>query len=178
MRSLMLSAATLLFAATPALAQTQPAGQAAAAASVDGFARAAAQSSLAEVLMSSMAIQKTGDERVQDFAWTMLDHHARAMGDLAEALSAGAAALPTEPSAEQQATLQRMQGMSGAQFDQMYFAHQLDSHRRAISVYEQGARLPDAKVAGYARSTLPLLQAHQRIAQTKQAEPPQPLPNQ
>lgn len=180
MRSCLAALAAALATVTfcpPAMAQTRPADQAAPA-GVDQFARTAAQSNLSEVLLAAMALQKTNDKRVQDDAWTMLDHHSRAMGDLAEALSEGAAVLPTEPSTEQQNSLQRMRGLSGAQFDQAYFAYQLDAHQRAIDLYEQGGRLPDQKLANYARVTLPVLRAHREITQMRQAQPPQPMPGQ
>lgn len=175
MRTLLITAA--LLASIPALGQAQPAGQGAAAAQgVDAFARAAAENSLSEMLMSSLALQKSNDDRVRDYAWTMIDHHARATGDLAEALPEAAAVLPTEPSSEQQATIRRMQGMTGAQFDQAYLSGQVESHRRAVALFEGGSRLADPKVSDYARSTLPVLRAHLEIAQQKQAEPPRPMP--
>jgi len=187
------AAIAMLFASPPVIAQaqpsqpaqppqsaqaTQPAQRGVTVNGVDEFAQTAAQNNLTEVLLSTMALQKTNDKRVQDYAWTMLDHHARATGDLAEALSAGATALPTEPSAQQQAILQRMQGMEGTQFDQAFFAYQLDAHQQAISLFEQGERLADESVARYARATLPVLRAHQEITQIKQSEPPQPIPGQ
>jgi len=172
------AAIAIIFASPPVLAQAQPTQQPAAVNDVDEFASTAAQNNLTEVLLSTMALQKTTDKRVQDYAWTMLDHHARATGDLAEALSPGAAALPTEPNAEQQATVQRMGQMNGTQFDQAFFDYQLQAHQRAVSLFEQGGRLSDEAVARYARATLPVLRAHLEITQLKQSEPPQPMPGQ
>lgn len=178
MRLLTRAAIVVSLACSPALAQAQQATQAAAPIEVDGFARAAAESSLSQVLLSSMALQKTKDKRVQDNAWTMLDHHSRAMGELAEALSEGAASLPTEPSSEQRANLQRMRDLSGTQFDQAYFAYQLEAHQRAIGLFERAGQVSDRKVAQYARVTLPVLRAHREIAQYRQGQPPQPMPAQ
>lgn len=175
MRLLSFAVTAALLASMPATASGQPRQQAAASADVDTFARAAAQNSLTEVLLASMALQKTSDRRVREYAWTMLDHHARAMGDLAEALSAGAAALPTEPSAEQSAALERLRGMSGAQFDQAYLAHETSAHQRAVIVFEQGSRVSDRQVAQYASTTLPILRAHREIVEIRQSQPPQPM---
>jgi putative membrane protein len=177
MRSLHLAAATML-ALAPLAASAQEASEPAAAAGVDEFALVAARNSLTEVLMSTMALQKTSDRRVEEHAWTMLDHHGRAMGDLAEALSPEAAVLPTEPSAEQAAMLEEMREMDGAEFDEAYLLHQLDAHGRAVAVFEQGAQVPDEEVAQYARTTLPILRAHLEIAEMRHAQPPQPIPGQ
>ncbi len=184
MRFLTHAAIVLSLACSPTLAQaqqsqpTQRTTQAAAPIEVDAFARAAAENNLSQVLLSSMALQKTNDKRVQDNAWTMLDHHSRAMGELAEALSEGAASLPTEPSNEQKANLQRMRDLSGAQFDQAYFAYQIEAHQRAINLFERAGQVSDRKVAQYARVTLPVLRAHREVAQYRQEQPPQPMPAQ
>ena len=68
-------------ACAPAPVYSQTAQTVAAPISVDTFARSAAENNLSEVLLATIAIQKTSDKRVQDDAWTMLDHHSRAMGE-------------------------------------------------------------------------------------------------
>lgn len=73
----------------------------------------------------------------------MLDHHARAMGNLAEALSPGAALLPAEPSAEQVAALEEMRSLERAEFDESCFMHQLEAHEQAIAIFEQGESVSD-----------------------------------
>ena len=121
MRALPIATAAVMLATapiTPMLASAQQTSEAApAAADVDEFASAAAQNSLTEVLMSVIALQKTNDKRVEDHAWTMLDHHSRAMGDLAAALSPDAALLPTEPTDAQTATLEEVRNLEDAEFE-------------------------------------------------------------
>lgn len=181
MRLLTLALATALASAAPvaALAQTPTTATSQATATdltIDAFAQQAARNSLSEVLLSAMALQKSNDKRVDDHAWTMLDHHSRAMGDLADALSAEAGPLPSEPSAEQTAVLERMRGLDGTAFDDAYFAHQLEAHGEAIRLFEQAGALDDEEVANYARVTLPVLEAHRAIAQYRQEREPQPMP--
>jgi len=185
MRLLTTTAVAVLLAATPVStvlaqesAQQATSQQATAPTSVDDFAEQAAQNSMAEVLMSTMALQKTSDKRVQDYAWTMLDHHSRAMGDLAEVLSADAADLPSEPSADQKATLERMRGLKDQEFDKAYFEHQVTAHERAVTLFQQAQDLSDEKVANYAHATAPVLRAHLEIAQFKQNQAPEPMPGQ
>ncbi|TNC64236.1 DUF4142 domain-containing protein [Rubellimicrobium roseum] len=168
--------AVLLTMAPLAVTAQETSEQATGMADVDEFAQAAAQGNLAEVQMSALALQKTNDRRVEEYAWTMLDHHGRAMGDLAESLGEGAALLPSEPSPEQAATLEEMRALEGTEFDEAYLAHQLEAHRAAIALYEQGEQVSDERVATYARTTLPTLRAHLETAQIWQAQPPEPLP--
>ena len=180
MRLIRSATLAVLLVAAPATSFAQQASSqtTATASTVDTVAQAAAQSSLSEVLMSTMALQKTNDKRVEEYAWTMLDHHARAMGDLAETLSEDAAPLPTEPSTEQTAMLERMSAMESEAFDQAYFEHQMEAHQKAVSLFEQGATVSDEKVASYAQTTLPILQAHLEIVQIRAKQAPQPMPAQ
>ena len=175
---LSLSAAAL-FAAAPALAQT--AGMAepgtpsqTADLSAEAFARAATENGLAELMLSYVALQKAREGAVEDFSWTMIEHHGSAIGGLAEALSGQPsvlpAGLPMGPSAEQVQEIERLRGLAGDAFDQAYFEHQVEAHREVIALYEAGSRVADEGVARYAATTLPLLRAHLEIAQMKRAQ--------
>lgn len=173
MAALIVMAPAAAFAQGPA---SPAAGGAGGALTVEGFADAATRNSLSEVLMSTMALQKSEDMRVNEHAWTMLDHHGRALGDLADALEAGSAALPSEPSPEQEAALERMRALEGTAFDEAYFEHQFEAHRSAIDLFENAASLPDETVARYAAVTVPILRAHGEIAQERQDRAPIPMP--
>ncbi len=175
MHALKLALTASLLAASPIVAFAQETQQ---NTTVDSFAEAATQGSLTEVLMSAMALQKTNDMRVSEHAWTMLDHHSRAIGDLADVLTANEAALPSEPSAEQTAMLDQMRALEGAEFDTAYLEHQVETHQASISNFETGARLPQEKVANYAMATLPILRAHLEIAQMREEQDPMPMPGQ
>lgn len=169
-----LSLAVALFAAAPAAGQTMGTadhGDHAGDLSTDAFARAAAESGLAQLMASYLALQEaTGEGPAEDFAWTMINHHGSAIGDLAQSLSDGSDALPMEPSAEQVQEVERLGRLEGEAFDQAYFDHQVEAHRAAVALYEAGSRVDDEAVAQYAMTTLPVLRAHLEIAEMKRAK--------
>ena len=175
MNALKIGLTVAFLTASPLAAMAQ---QANAGGSVDEFAKTATQSSLTEVLMSAMALQKTSDMRVSEHAWTMLDHHSRAIGDLADVLDADDAALPSEPSAEQTAMLDEMRALDGQAFDTAYLEHQVEAHESSIQNFQTGTELSEEMVANYAKATLPILRAHLEIAQMRQEQEPMPMQGQ
>ena len=163
-----LSAAALLTAA-PATGQTADAPSRTDAPSADAFAQAATESGLAQLMLSYVALQKAREGAVEDFAWTMIEHHGSAIGDLAQTLGGSPgvlpAGLPMQPSAEQAAEIERLRGLSGGAFDRAYVEHQVEAHREAVALHEAGAQVADPDVARYAATTLPVLRAHLEIAE-------------
>ena len=112
--------AVALIAASPALGQTAPEPRAstqAADLSADAFARAAAESGLAQLMMSYVALQEAREGPAEDFAWTMIEHHGSALGDLAQTLGNAPGVLPgglpMEPSAEQAREIERLRALGG-----------------------------------------------------------------
>ena len=171
--SVSLAAAVALLTAAPAAGQTAGAPSQTAVASADAFARAAAENGLAELMLSYVALQKAREGPVEGFAWTMIEHHGSAVGDLAQTLGGAPGVLPgglpMQPSAEQVREIERLRGLDGEAFDRAYVAHQVEAHREAVAVYEAGSRVADDAVARYAATTLPVLRAHLEIAQMMRA---------
>ena len=163
----LLLAAVALFASAPATGQT-------ADLSAEDFAQSATESGLTQLMLSYLALQKAREGPVEDFAWTMIEHHGSSIGGLAQSLggqqSLLPAGLPMGPSAEQARTIERLRSLDGEAFDEAYFEHQLEAHREAIALYEAGSQVDAEGVAQYAATTLPILQAHLEIAQMKQTE--------
>ena len=176
--ALLLSLSVALFASAPVLAQTagtpdRAMTSPAADLSTEAFARAATESGLAELMMSYLALQKAREGAVEDFAWTMIEHHGSSIGDLAQSLGGQQtllpAGLPMGPNAEQVREIERLRGLTGEAFDEAYLEHEVQAHRKAIALYEAGSRVDDEGVARYAATSLPVLRAHLEIAQMKQA---------
>ena len=179
MRNLPAAAAVAVFAlaTTPAFAQTAQgeASGAAAAQSKDmqgqasdatNFATNAAQNGVAEIVLSSLALQKSDNQRIIDFSAMMIDHHSSAMIDLMKALNEGEMTVPIMPGAEQMQAIERLRGLSGEQFEQAYFQHQVEAHQKAVSVFEQGAEAARSEdLARFAEMKLPLLRAHLELAE-------------
>jgi putative membrane protein len=97
-------------------------------------AAVASASNMDEIETSRVALTRAQNAQVRAFAQQMISEHS-AVEQRMQALlrSKGMAPQPNEPAraamAATQETLRRLNGLSGAAFDQAYMAHQVDAHR-------------------------------------------------
>jgi putative membrane protein len=147
------------------------------------FARLAAEGGLAEVTLGELAVGKTGNSAVGDFARRMVDDHGAANERLAGIAEASGIPLPDALNAEHAALRDRLQGLEGAAFDLDYMRAQVADHQKTVQllVYEIGQG-QNAELQRFASDVLPTVLdhlgmaraivselAHERIAAT---EPP------
>ncbi|MEO7741621.1 MAG: DUF4142 domain-containing protein [Usitatibacter sp.] len=170
---------SLLGAALDAAAQTtrDPRGAAGKAPAKPQFAEddrvfmmKAAADGIAAVELGKVAQQKGTHAAVKKFAAYRVAEHAKASEEL-KALAAGKrVSLPSAPSREQQGQVEKMQKLSGAEFDRAYVQHMVADHKKAIDLFTRASHdAKDADVKAYAAKTLPALQEHQKMAQAAEA---------
>jgi putative membrane protein len=142
------------------------AGAAGSMASADRtFVTKAAQIGLAEVQTGELAKSKASSDQAKQFGDHMVTDHTKTNDQLKQIVSSKQMDLPTAPAAKDQATLKRLQGMSGAQFDRAYLDSQIAGHKEAISAFQSEARSGrDPELKAFATATLPNLQEHLRMA--------------
>jgi putative membrane protein len=181
------------FVATPALAQTgaapagnPPAGAAATATpasnvSTADFVKQAANSNMFEIQSSELALDKTQDSRVRDFAQRMVQDHTQA-GDKMKAAAQGQA-IPTSLDQEHAQMLQQLQQASGNDFNRSYVQMQFDGHQKAVALFDGYAQSGDnPQLKQFAQQTVPTLREHLQMitrirsevigaGRTAQAEP-------
>jgi predicted outer membrane protein len=167
--------AALTVSAAPAFAQTAQGGdqnQGSQAQNMQGqnaeamsFATNAAQNSFAEIVLSSLALQKSDNQRVVDFSEMMIDQHSTAAVQLMKLLNEGEMTVPVTPGQNQMQAIERLQSLSGEEFNQAYFEHQVEAHQKAVSLFEKGAESAQSEeLQRFAEMKLPLLRAHLEIA--------------
>src|SRR5690349_11545698 len=83
----------------------------------DQFVTEAAQGGLAEVTLGQMAADKGENEAVKDFGRRMVKDHGKANDELKSLATAVGVPVPTDMSAEDRALQQRLDKLSGAEFD-------------------------------------------------------------
>jgi putative membrane protein len=132
----------------------------------DVFVEKAAMSGLAEVELARLALLKSRDESVREFANRMVTDHSKANSELATIAKAKGFESPKNLDAEHQATLRTLRAKSGAEFDQAYSEHMNMDHAKALSLFEGESRSDDAELAGFAKKTLPTLKEHKQMAKT------------
>lgn len=135
------------------------------------FVKHAAQGGMAEVSIGKLAADKASDPDVKQFAQRMVDDHSKANADLTGLASSKGIQLPANPDPQQQALMDRLAKLSGAEFDRAYMEAMVTDHDHDVSAfrtYSQHGTDPDVKA--WAARTLPTLEEHQQMAKTTVAK--------
>jgi len=161
----MLASKTILF-----LAITGASGAALAAAAEDTppaptvFVQKAAQDGMTEVELGKVALEKSQNAQVREFAQRMVADHGKANAELAALAKQKGIEAPKKLDAEHQAMVKTLSGKDGATFDAEYSRHMNMDHSKAISLFEAASESTDKDLAGFARKTLPTLKEHKQLA--------------
>jgi putative membrane protein len=113
-----------------------------------------------EVQSSRLALQKSNNDGVKRFAQHMIDDHTKANDELAGLARSKNVAVTPAPNQMQQDMLNRLQGLSGTQFDQEYLRQQRMAHQDTIQKFETAANSGSEDVKMWASKTLPTLRQH------------------
>jgi putative membrane protein len=169
--------ATALTAA-PALAQstttgttpggTTPGGQPqngqAANVSTPEFVRNATIGGMFEIQSSQLALKKTQDQDVKQFADRMVKDHTQ-VNEKLKSLAKNET-VPSDLDQSHQQMLQKLQGENGSNFVDTFKQMQVSAHRQAINLFQSYARNGDNdQLKQLAQQTLPTLQQHLQMAE-------------
>jgi putative membrane protein len=149
---------------------TRPAGADAKAATLSGgerkFMEKAAAHGLAEVELGRLAQDKATREEVKQFAQRMVQDHGKANEELKQVASAKGVELPAAPDKSHQKKMEKMQKLSGDQFDREYMKDMVKDHKNDVSEFRKQAKgAKDSQVKEFAAKTLPTLEEHLKLAQ-------------
>jgi len=129
------------------------------------FAKKAAQGGMAEVQLGQLAVTKASSQKVKDFGQKMVDDHSKANDQLKSIAGQNNVTLPTSLSPKDKQLVNRLSGLSGADFDKAYMSAMVKDHQMDISQFEAEAssgRNTDLK--SFASNTLPTLKEHLSLA--------------
>jgi putative membrane protein len=129
------------------------------------FMREAAMSSMAEIEHGRAAAANAANEEVRKFGQRMVDDHSKANDELKGVASKKQVTLPTELDQKHRAMQQKLEKMKGAEFDRAYMQHMVQSHKQAVTRFQQEAKGgKDAEARAWAEKTLPTVQEHLKMA--------------
>jgi putative membrane protein len=136
----------------------------------DSFMREAAQSGMAEVMLGNLALQKSQNEQVRSFAQQMVTDHTAANQELTALAASKNVTLPTEVNLKHRNAVNKLNGMSGTEFDRAFMKQMVKDHQAAVKLFQkQSNRDDDAEVKAFAAKNLPTLQMHLQMAQSLEA---------
>lgn len=130
------------------------------------FMMDAAAGGMAEVEMGRLALEKASSDDVKKYAQQMIDDHTKANEELMQVASTKGVTLPSGPDAKHMALMQKMRGMSGAEFDRMYIKESgVNDHAKMEKLFQkESTGGKDADARAFAAKTLPTVQMHLKMA--------------
>ena len=129
------------------------------------FAKKAAQGGMAEVAMGNLAESHAQSADAKAFGQRMVQDHSAANDKLKAAAEEEHIQLPTEPSAKDQQTINRLSKLQGEAFDKAYAQTMVMDHKKDIGEFKKEARAASSPVQNFAKATLPTLQEHLQMAE-------------
>lgn len=132
------------------------------AATDKGFMKDAAQAGHLELQAARLALQRSSNERVADFATMMIQDHEQLAQELAALAKARHVELPATPTLMQRGKLAFLQEAKGEQFDADYANEvALKAHETTIKLFEDYIEKGrDRELMGFVQDALPLLRQH------------------
>ena len=98
---------------------------------------------------------------MQDFAKKMVDDHTKANDELKTIAQENAVQLPDGLDRKHQKLLDKLQKLSGGDFDREYMEHMVRDHKHDVKAFRKEAkRKEDSPVKVFAANTLPILEGH------------------
>jgi len=129
-----------------------------------------AHANLSEISAGQMALQKSQNSDVKQFAQKMIDDHTKAEDELKQLADAKGVTLPTEPDMKHKTEAKTMKMMSGNTFDKEYIKHggvaDHEATQKLLQKVEKNAQDQDLKA--YAAKTVQTVDEH--LAMAKQLE--------
>jgi putative membrane protein len=125
------------------------------------FATAAANGGMAEVALGKLALQKTSNPKIKDFANMMITDHGKANDELKAIAKAKNITLPDSVDSDHQKKMADLSAKSGKGFDKAYVDAMVDGHKKALDLMKDGAKnLKDPDLKAFAAKTAATVQMH------------------
>jgi putative membrane protein len=129
------------------------------------FMKNAIQGDMAEIEIGQLAQKNGQSEKVKQFGKTLEQDHSANLAKaktLAESMNLS---LPTQPSAKEKATYDKLSKLKGAAFDKQFAKDMVADHKKDISEFQREAK-KSGDAADFAKQTLPTLHKHLSLAQS------------
>jgi putative membrane protein len=141
----------------------------AAGATPSTFVKTAAQDGMTEVELGKLALSKSSNNEVKQFAQKMVQDHGQADQELASLAKSKGLTVPTKLDAKHEAMVKTLSAKSGAAFDSAYAKGMAKGHTKAVALFEAASKSSDPDMAAFAKKTLPTLQEHEQLAENLRA---------
>ena len=125
------------------------------------FATTAAVGGMAEVELGKLALQKSTNAQIKEFATMMVNDHGNANMELMEIAKTKNITLPSTVDADHQKKMDDLSKKTGADFDKAYVSTMVDGHKSTLKLMEDESKDgKDADLKAFATKTAPVVQSH------------------
>ncbi len=125
------------------------------------FIKKAADGGMTEVELGQLAAEKGGSDEVKDFGSKMVKDHGKINEDLKEVAGKMNVEVPAKISAKHHATIEKMSGLSGAEFDQAYVKEMVKDHEMDVAEFEKaGNEVKNEDLKKFIDSALETMKHH------------------
>lgn len=129
------------------------------------FIRKAALASMVEVALGQLAQALADSEQVKQFARQMVEDHGKVNDQLVAFGKDRGVGVPPELDRKHEALIGKLKSLWGADFDREYMKAMVADHEESIALYERQASAGrDPELEAFASKTLPVLEAHLKLA--------------
>jgi putative membrane protein len=104
------------------------------------FVKKALGGSMAEVEMGKLALQKSNNDQVKQFAQKMVDDHGKMIEQMKPAADAMGVKMPDQPPSGEMKKMEKMKNLSGDAFDQAYVKDMVADHKKDSKEFKQEAQ--------------------------------------
>lgn len=131
-----------------------------------------AHAHLAEIDTGRMALDKTQNPQVRQFAQHMVDEHSAGLAELQKLAQAKGVKLPTETDFQHKAIATALKVMTGDTFDRQYIRQVgVNDHRRTLEMLQRMQQdATDPEVKALAAKGVPMVQRHLGMARQMAAQ--------
>ena len=136
----------------------------------DDFVGDLARGNMAEISLSQMALQRSQNESVKQFAQMMVTDHTAAGTELQTLATSKNITLPTAIDQKHQSAMTKLGGESGTNFDRDYMKQMVSDHEKTLNLLQKQAdKGTDADIKAFAAKMVPIVQGHLTAARNLSA---------
>ncbi|MBD2211946.1 DUF4142 domain-containing protein [Calothrix sp. FACHB-156] len=129
------------------------------------FVTKVAQGNLIEVELAKLALQKSSQNEVKQFAQRMINDHTQAYNYLKQFASKKGIKFPEGINNQDKALIKDLSQLSGTNFDQKYMNQMLQAHKATKSLFEQEIQEgQDSDLKTWAKQTITTVEEHLQMA--------------
>jgi len=131
------------------------------------FMMKAAQSDMTEIATSQLALARSSDDMVRQFAQQMITQHSNSTAQLQRVAAMKGVSLPKDAGPENNALIAALARLNDAAFDRAYMNAQVMAHAKTNADYQAEIQQgQDQDVVAFARQVQPIVASHLQMAQT------------